>query len=104
MKIMTKILNVENFYEETQNGVVLVDFFANWCAPCKMIAPVIDELANELDNVKVFKVDIDQSMELGVEFKIKSIPTFLFFKDGVVVDKLMGVNDKQIFIDKLNSL
>ena len=84
---------------------VLVDFWADWCGPCHIIAPVIDELATEFkDCVKVCKVNVDRNSELSRRFGIRSIPSLLFFKDGQLVDQLIGIVSKKQFVDKLNAL
>ena len=80
---MAKIVSTEEFREEIKNGVTLVDFFATWCGPCKMLAPVLEELATEMEGkAKIIKVDIDESAELADEFRISSVPTMMIFKDG----------------------
>ena len=71
---MAKIINSQEFDNTIESGVVVVDFFATWCGPCKMLSPVIDELSGELENVNFVKVDIDQSMDLAQKFKIVSVP------------------------------
>ena len=73
-----------------ENKTVLVDFFATWCGPCKMFAPVVEKLAEEAPNVKVVKVDVDEEPNLAMRFGISSIPTVIVFKDGKVVDKQIG--------------
>ena len=70
---------------------VLVDFFATWCGPCKMLAPVLEKAAEELTNVQFYKVDIDEEMELANQYKIMTVPTLLFFKDGKLVFQNSGV-------------
>lgn len=78
---------------------VLVDFWATWCGPCRMIAPIIEEVAVEFaDKVKVGKVNVDEEMELAMEYKIEVIPTILLFKDGKVVKKSVGALDKSELI------
>ena len=79
---MAKIINSQEFDNTIESGVVVVDFFATWCGPCKMLSPVIDELSGELENVNFVKVDIDQSMDLAQKFKIVSVPTLKVFKNG----------------------
>jgi thioredoxin 1 len=82
---------------------VLVDFWATWCGPCKMIAPVVEELANELSGkLKVGKVDVDNNQQIAMQFGIRSIPTLLIFKGGRVVDQLVGAIPKNTLVDKLS--
>ena len=73
---------------------VLVDFWATWCGPCQTMGPVVDELAQELTDVKVGKVNVDEQMALAREYKVMSIPTFLVFKDGKVAERTLGVQEK----------
>lgn len=99
---MTKQLTTETFAQEIQAGVTLVDFGATWCPPCKMIEPVVEELAQEFDGkASVTKVDVDQSPELAQLFNVRSIPTLIFFKDGKPVDATIGVQSKKVLADKL---
>lgn len=100
---MAKIINSQEFDNTIESGVVVVDFFATWCGPCKMLAPVIDELSGELDNVNFVKVDIDQSMDLAQKFKIVSVPTLKVFKNGEEVDTLMGFMPKEVLKSKVEA-
>jgi thioredoxin 1 len=85
-----------NFKDETKEGVVLVDFFATWCGPCKMLAPVIEELAGEYEGkVKIGKLDVDENPETAGQFGVQSIPTIIIFKDGQEVDKMLGFQSKE---------
>jgi thioredoxin 1 len=87
-----------NFSEEVLKSTtpVLVDFWAEWCGPCKMIAPVLDELAGEYDGkVKIGKVNIDEFQQLAINYGINSIPTLLFFKNGQVADQVVGMRSKR---------
>jgi thioredoxin 1 len=99
------IVNATNatFAEETKEGLVLVDFWATWCGPCKMIAPVLEELASEYgDKVKIVKVDVDENQETAGKYGVMSIPTLLVLKDGEVVDKAVGYQPKEALAEVLN--
>lgn len=100
---MAKIINSQEFDNTIESGVVVVDFFATWCGPCKMLAPVIDELSGELENVNFVKVDIDQSMDLAQKFRIVSVPTLKVFKNGEEVDTLMGFMPKDVLKSKVEA-
>ena len=83
---------------------VLVDFWAEWCGPCKMIAPIVEEIASEYDGKAVIsKVDVDNNQDLSVKFGIRSIPTLLIFKNGEVVDKVVGATTKNLLTSKLDA-
>ena len=98
-------LNASNFADTIKEGVVLVDFWAPWCGPCRMIAPVIEELAEDFDGKAVIaKVNTDEAPEVAGQFGIRSIPTVLFFKNGELVDQMIGAAPKQAYADKLNAL
>ena len=86
--------NRENFNSVISNDVVLVDFFANWCGPCKMLGPILEVLANDRSSVKIVKVDIDESMELARQYGVMSVPTLLLFKDGNLVAQTTGFMPK----------
>ena len=83
------------FEEETSEGVVLIDFWATWCGPCKMQSPVIDQLSEEMDDVKFVKMDVDQNQETARTLGIMAIPTLLIKKDGRIVDRLTGYTPKE---------
>ena len=98
-------LNENNFDAEVlQSGTtVLVDFWAEWCGPCKMISPIIDEVASELKGkLKVGKVNVDEAQELAAKYGIMSIPTLLVFKNGEIVDQLVGAMPKAQLLSKLS--
>lgn len=85
-----------NFKQEVleAKGIVLVDFWATWCGPCKMIAPILEEIEKERPDVKVVKVNVDEEMSLAVEYKVTGIPMLLIFKDGALVNTSMGYRPK----------
>ncbi len=88
-------LNSGNFDETiASNKVVLVDFWATWCGPCKMLAPVLDQVAAEVPNACIAKVDVDQNQELAQRYNVASIPTLIYFKNGKMVDMSQGVTSK----------
>ena len=93
-----------NFQENVieKGGLSIIDFWAVWCGPCRMIAPIIDELSNEYgDQVTIGKVDVDNNREVSMKYGIRSIPTILFIKDGEVVDKQVGATSKANLVEKL---
>ncbi len=88
-------LNDENFEAETSSGVTLVDFYADWCGPCRMIAPIIEELADEMSGrAKVGKIDIEASQSVTAKYQVTSIPTIILFKNGEEANRVVGVRDK----------
>lgn len=89
-----KKVNQMEFEEIVKNGYTLVDFFATWCGPCKMLAPVLEELDGEFDNVDFVKVDVDEENELAARFGIMSIPAVYMFKDGEAIAKTGGFQPK----------
>ena len=98
-------LTQDNFEATVKEGISMVDFWAPWCGPCRMLAPVIDELAADFEGkAKICKVNSDEEQDLAVKFGVRSIPTILFMKDGKVVDQMIGAASKQAFEDKINSL
>ncbi len=85
----------QTFEQDTAQGVTLTDFWATWCGPCRMQSPVVEKLSEEMDDVKFFKMDVDQNPEVPRSFQIMSIPTLLIKKDGQVVDKVIGYHSKE---------
>jgi thioredoxin 1 len=96
-----------NLDETLQTEITVLDFWAQWCGPCRMVGPVIEELANDNkddEGVAIGKVDVDQNPEAAVRFGIRSIPAVIYFRDGQEVDRIMGANPKSVYQDKINSL
>ncbi len=94
----------ENFAQEIATGLVLVDFYADWCGPCKMIAPVLEELATELQGVaKIVKVNVDHCPGVASQFKVMSIPTLILFKDGQAVQQTVGFQPKSSLLSLIES-
>lgn len=87
----------QNFQEEVlkSDKPVLLDFWASWCGPCRMVGPIIDEIANERQDVKVGKINVDEQPELAAQFQIMSIPTLMVIKDGKIINKATGARPKQ---------
>lgn len=99
-----KIIDKQNFDEITSKGVVLIDFFANWCGPCKMLAPVLEDVAAQMPDVTFAKVDVDKEPGLAGKYGIQAIPNLIIFKDGKAVDQITGFVGKDVIVDKLNKL
>ena len=100
-------LDEANFDREvTQDGKpVIVDFWAEWCGPCKMIAPLLDEIAREkADAVKVAKVNVDENQSLSIKYNIRAIPALLFFKNGQLRDQVTGVTSKKDLLNRIEAL
>jgi thioredoxin 1 len=98
-------LTDENFDSTIAEGVSMVDFWAPWCGPCRMIAPVVEELAEEYEGrAKICKVNTDEQQDIAVKYGIRSIPAILFFKDGEMVDQMVGAASKDAFAEKLNAI
>jgi thioredoxin 1 len=99
-KILT--LTDKNFQQQTKNKVVLVDFWASWCAPCRMMAPVLNDVSSELSgNSFVGKVDIQQYQMLANKFKVRSIPTMVLFKNGYEVKRFVGIKSKDFLLNEI---
>lgn len=85
---MIKIYNKDtNFEEEIKEGKVIIDFFATWCGPCRMISNVLEEISKEQEDIKILKIDVDEYDELAYKFQVMSIPTLIFYKDGKLINK-----------------
>lgn len=91
-------INESNFDQETRTGLVLLDFYATWCGPCRVLSPVLERL----QAVKVLKIDVDENRELALRFDVQSIPKLVFLKDGQVVDELVGLQSEQTLQQRVN--
>lgn len=94
---MLKKLNTQNFDNEVlnNNGVALVDFYADWCGPCKMVTPIVNEIANERSDITVGKVNVDENNSLAIKYGVVSIPTLIVFKDGKEQTRIVGYRPKE---------
>ena len=102
---MPKVATNSSFDELVQDSkLVIVDFWATWCGPCRMLSPILDEVEEEMANeITVVKVNVDDAEEVAARFRIMSIPTLLFFKGGQVVDKTVGAMPKPVLVDKIKA-
>ena len=101
---MAVVLSGKEFDNEVleNDGVVLVDFFAEWCNPCRMLAPILDDIAEDMEGkAKIFKIDVDEASELADRYDITTIPHLIIFKDGEVVEEIGGFHPKESLIEKL---
>lgn len=96
-------LNDANFKGTIAEGVVLVDFYADWCGPCKMISPIVEQVSNETD-AKVGKINVDENNFTASEYQIMSIPTLIIFKDGQISQKIVGFTSKEQLLDEINKI
>lgn len=103
-KIQPISITKDNYNEEVKQSSkpVLIDFWAPWCRPCKMLSPIVDEIASEVSHVKVVKVNIDEQPELAAAFKVGSIPTLALIADGKIVDRTIGMKPKSFILEMLN--
>ena len=102
---MAKVATNNNFTELLQSEkLVVVDFWATWCGPCRMLSPILDEVEEEMaGQMEVVKVNVDDADEVAAQYRIMSIPTLLFFKNGQIVDKTVGAMPKNALVDKINA-
>jgi len=98
------ILSEKNFQQQTNGKVVLVDFWAAWCAPCRMMAPVLNDVADELSgNLKVGKINIEKERTLASDFNVRSIPTLILFKNGKEVKRFVGIKQKEFLLNEIQN-
>ncbi len=98
---MLKKLNSQNFENEIIANTTLVDFYADWCGPCKMITPIVEEIANERDDITVGKVNVDEDSALAMKYNVVSIPTLIVFKDGKEQSRIVGYRPKDAILSLL---
>ena len=94
-------LNQNNFNNAIANGTTLVDFYADWCGPCRMVSPIVDEIAEERNDITVGKVKVDDENALAMKYGVMSIPTLIVFKDGKETARMVGVRPKQAILAEL---
>jgi len=99
-----KVLANKNFKPIIKKGVVLVDFWAPWCGPCKVIAPVLNDIAENEQNITVAKVNVDHQQPLANKFKVRNIPTLLLFKNGIEIHRFVGVKTKRVIMKEVNAV
>ncbi|MBQ6954306.1 MAG: thioredoxin [Bacteroidales bacterium] len=102
---MAKVATNTNFSELLQdNKLIIVDFWATWCGPCRMLSPILDEVEEEMaGQISVVKVNVDDADEIAAQYRIMSIPTLLFFKNGQLVDKTVGAMPKAVLVEKIKA-
>jgi len=101
-KIIT--LTDKNFHHQIKDKTILIDFWASWCAPCRMMAPVLNELSEEVDKASVGKLNIDEYQSIAAKYNVRSIPTMIIFKGGKEVDRIVGVKSKEYLLKQINKV
>lgn len=101
---MSSVLHLDdNNFDQATSGIALIDFWAEWCGPCRMLGPVLDQVAEEVgDKAVVAKINVDESQQLAMKYSVKSIPAIFVLKDGEVVNQFVGVQDKAALISAIN--
>jgi thioredoxin 1 len=105
---MANVITINDMHHLNQliaeNNNLVLDFFAEWCGPCKMLLPVLDDVSNENKDIVICKVNVDNNATLATQYNVRSIPTVIYFKDGEVKDRTMGFLPKDKFLDQLNKV
>lgn len=99
-----KILNSNEFDDVIANGIVLVDFYADWCGPCKMLAPVLEGISEKMTQVEFYKINVDTSSDIASCYGVQAIPNLIIFKDGKAVDQITGFVPENEIVNRLESL
>ncbi len=97
-------LNKNNFEKEISKGIVVIDLWASWCGPCRAMAPIFEELSKEMKNVTFAKLNVDENQNIASGLGVMSIPTFIIFKDGNEVDRIIGANSKSLMKSKIEAM
>lgn len=98
-----KVLTDKNFTQQTNKGIVLVDFWAVWCMPCKMMAPIINDVANHApDGVTIGKLNVEEAQSIAQKYNVRSIPTTILFKDGKEINRFVGIKSKDFLLKEIN--
>ncbi|MFT4312001.1 MAG: thioredoxin [Candidatus Woesearchaeota archaeon] len=101
---MVENITTENFEEKTKTGLVVVDFYADWCGPCKMMAPTLDKIDREQTEMTIYKVNVEEQQDLAVKFGVRGIPTFVVFKDGKQLESFSGFMPEPEFLAKIKEV
>lgn len=97
---MVKQIDSNEFKEVIKEGKIVIDLFATWCGPCKMLSPVLDEISEEITTTKFFKVDVDDNSDIAREYGVMSIPTILIFENGELINKIVGLRSREDLIEQ----
>ena len=97
---MVKQINTDEFKEVIKEGKTVVDLFATWCGPCKMLSPILDEISEEITTTKFYKIDVDDNQDVAREYNVMSIPTILIFENGNLVNKIVGLRSREDLIEQ----
>lgn len=96
--------NYNTLLEENKDKIVIADFWAEWCGPCKMLGPVLEEIDNENDNISVIKINVDEEQDLSMKFGVQSIPTMVVYKNGEAMGQMVGAQPKQAILEAITSI